>query len=226
MTSSIVGTSADSWRDHDVALGLREGRRSVLPPALQHPPVAKQLRFRRDGGGYRSSVTVFDVFTAVFLVVVGLVVAFGCYLIVYVLVDSARRRRVVRIGKRTTARCIHAYYGSSHPSLEPPDRPRRFKRRFVMGFTGPGGDLIRFEDLSVPDATREGDELTVAHLPGRPESAVVVTGDEKSGLDDTLRILAALCGFLVVMAGIAYIGVAILDGYESAAADPGSWIEP
>ncbi|MET9595522.1 DUF3592 domain-containing protein [Streptomyces sp. NPDC006516] len=171
-------------------------------------------------------MTVFDVLTVVFLVLVGLVVVTGCYLIAYVLVDSARRRRVVRIGERTPARCIHAYYGSSHPSLEPPDRPRRFKRRFVIGFTGPGGDLIRFEDISVPETTREGDELTVAYLPGRPASAVVVTGDEMPGLDETLRILAALCGFLVVMAGIAYVGVVILDGYGSLAADPGSWIEP
>ncbi|MFF5899600.1 DUF3592 domain-containing protein [Streptomyces argenteolus] len=171
-------------------------------------------------------MAVFEVLTAVFLVLVGLVVALGCYLIGYALVDGARRRRVVRVGVHTSARCIHAYYGSSHPSLEPPEHPRRFKRRFVLGFTGPDGELIRFEDMFVPGTTREGDELTVAYLPGRPASAVVVTGEEKPGLDETLRILAALCGFLVVMAAVAYVGVLILEGYASAAADPDTWIEP
>lgn len=49
---------------------------------------------------------------------------------------------------------------------------------------------------------------------------------ERTALAELLQILAILGVFLIVLAGIASIGVMVLQAYASAAADPNIWIEP
>ncbi|MBG0827017.1 DUF3592 domain-containing protein [Planomonospora sp. ID67723] len=170
-------------------------------------------------------MTVFEVLTAVFLGAVGLVVLLGCFLMGFAVIAGIRRRRVVRVGERTTARCIRSHR-PAHPASTRSSGPPRSRQRFVLEFRGPDGGLVRFEDDSTPATTREGDELTVAYLPARPERAVVVIGDEQTNWAEPVQMLAAFCVFLIVMAGIAFIGVEVLRDYASAASDPGFWIEP
>ncbi|MDX2549124.1 DUF3592 domain-containing protein [Streptomyces sp. WI04-05B] len=171
-------------------------------------------------------MAVFNALTVVFLVVVGLFAVLGCLVACGVLRESSRRRRVVRIGRRTTARCVRSCHKAPQPAHAQPDRVRPPKKRFVLEFAGPDSDPIRFEDPSPPATTRVGDELTVAYLPDQPASAVVVAERERTALAELLQILAILGVFLIVLAGIASIGVMVLQAYASAAADPNIWIEP
>ncbi|KAB1976637.1 DUF3592 domain-containing protein [Streptomyces triticiradicis] len=170
-------------------------------------------------------MAVFNALSVVFLVVVGLVAAVGCYLICSLFWFFGERRRVVRVGRRVPARCVDSY----DPDPLPPPRPEKYcprKRRFVLEYPGADGGTVRFEATSPPATTCVGDQVAVAFLPDRPGSAVVVAEADKSALVQSLQVLAILCVFLVVMAGIAFVGVEILQAYGEIVDDPNTWIEP
>ncbi|MFF3617201.1 DUF3592 domain-containing protein [Streptomyces sp. NPDC002580] len=171
-------------------------------------------------------MVVFDALIVMLLVAVGIVVVFGCLGAFHVFRESGRHRRVVRVGRHTQAKCVRSYDKVPQPAGPQAKGHPPPKKRFVFEFPGPDGDLVRFESTLPPEATRVGDKLTVAHLPDQPASAVVVATVEKSAVIQSLRILAGFCVFLVVMAGIAVVGVLIIQGYASGAGDPNSGIEP
>jgi hypothetical protein len=171
-------------------------------------------------------MVVFDVFVGVLLVVVGIVVVFGCLGAFFAVRESSRHRRVVRVGRHTQARCVSSYDKVPQPAGPRAKGHRPPKKRFAFEFPGPDGDLIRFENSLPPEATRVGDKLTVAYLPEQPASAVVVDSVEKSAVIQSLRILAGFCVFLFVMAGITVVGVLIIQGYAAEATNPNSVIEP
>ncbi|WP_307543171.1 DUF3592 domain-containing protein [Streptomyces sp. V3I8] len=161
-----------------------------------------------------------------FLSAVGLVVLLGCWLTGYAYVALLRergtRRHVLRTGERATARCVHVY---SHPNPAIAKPGRKIRQRFVLEFAGPDGDRVSFEDDATPAATRVGDELTVAYLPAQPDHAVCAPADGQQGYGEPLYpVLVFFLGFLVVMAMVAFAGVAVLQAYASA--PPDLWIEP
>lgn len=171
-------------------------------------------------------MAVFDVLTGVFLSAVGLVVLLGCWLTGYAYVallrERGKRRHVLRTGERATARCVRVY---SHPNPADAKPGQKIRQRFVLEFAGPDGDLVSFEDDATPAATRVGDELTVAYLPEQPEHSVFAPADGQQDHGEPLYpVLVFFLAFLVVMAVIAFAGVAVLQAYASA--PPGLGIEP
>ncbi|MFF3611480.1 hypothetical protein [Streptomyces sp. NPDC002580] len=97
--------------------------------------------------------------------------------------------------------------------------PLAGRLRRVSGSDSRGGQFA-------PAATEVGDELAVACLPDQPAGAVVVAERGLTALVALLQILAGFCVFLTVMAGIAFIGVLIIQGYASEAVRPDSLIAP
>ncbi|MFJ9012808.1 DUF3592 domain-containing protein [Streptomyces canus] len=161
-----------------------------------------------------------------FLTAVGLVVLLGCWLTGYAYVallrERGKRQHVLRTGERATARCVRVY---SRPNWAIAKPGQKIRQRFVLEFASPDGDRVSFEDDATPAATRVGDELTVAYLPEQPEHAVFASADgQKDHVEPLYPGLVFFLGFLVVMAVIAFAGVAVLQAY--AAAPPGLWIEP
>jgi hypothetical protein len=77
-------------------------------------------------------------------------------------------------------------------------------------------------------AIQAGDELTVAYLPDRPTDAVVVVlaEDGRTGPAEPLGILIGFAVLLVAMAGIAFVGVAILQAYAEGPSGDTTWMQP
>ncbi|MEV8099201.1 hypothetical protein [Kitasatospora sp. NPDC085879] len=104
-----------------------------------------------------------------------------------------------------------------HPPRAPGGRPR-----YVLEFTGPDGPTTTRDDLQVRQPVREGDEVTLAHPPGRPADLVVLPPD--LGLRSALRgaRTGLLFGTLVVLvtAAVAAFGVELIREVVSGHVDP------
>ncbi|MFE2425320.1 DUF3592 domain-containing protein [Streptomyces sp. NPDC059373] len=110
--------------------------------------------------------------------------------------------RALNGGVRAEGRCVRAYTTVSRPV----DGPTRSRQHFVFEFTTAEGRQVRFEDGEAPSTTIEGDYVTVAYVPERPEKATVVREGGRTPYAKAALTLVVLGVFLAVVVAIGASG--------------------
>lgn len=156
-----------------------------------------------------------DVFPVVFLGLLS-VIALAMLVMMAKVVGRARwSSRALSGGLRAEGRCVRAYTRTRGTG----DGSVRSHQVFVIEFTAEQGRQVRFEDESVPSTTIEGDHLTVAYLPERPERATVVREGARAPFAEAASTLLVLGMFLVVVVGFGVAGFSMMHGLSG---DPDS----
>jgi hypothetical protein len=145
---------------------------------------------------------VFSAFPVVFIGFASLIALVPLVMMVKIVGRLRWISRALADGLRAEGRCVAAFTRVSGAG----DGPVRSRRHFVFEFTTAGGRQVRFEDAAMPATTIEGDRVTVAYIPERPERATVVGEGARAPYAAAAVALVLLGVFLVVAVGIGVAG--------------------
>jgi hypothetical protein len=149
----------------------------------------------------------FSVFPVVFIAVAFLIALAPLVMMVRVVARVRWISRALNGGVRAEGRCVRAYTTMRTTT----DGPARSRQHFVFEFTTAEGRQVRFEEDEAPSTTIEGDYVTVAYVPERPEKATVVRDGGRTPYAKAALTLVMLAVFLVVAVGIGVSGFAMFS---------------
>jgi hypothetical protein len=145
---------------------------------------------------------VFSVFPVVFIGFAFLIALVPLLMMVKIVGRLRWIRRALAGGSRAEGRCVAAFTRTSGTT----DGAPRTRRHFVFEFTTVEGRQVRFEDGSMPATTIEGDYVTVAYVPERPEKATVVRDGARAPYAEAAFTLVMLGVFFAMAVGIGLAG--------------------
>jgi hypothetical protein len=155
-----------------------------------------------------------SLFAVVILVVALLIALVPLSMIVKVVMRVYWVSRALTGGLRAEGRCvrIHTTQSTHH---EDGHTRRSSTRHYVFEFEGRDGRSVRFEDMESPSTTIEGDYVTVAYLPERPEKAAVVRDGGRVPYARAVLTVVPLALFVAFAVWLGVTGFTDVRGFGS-----------
>jgi hypothetical protein len=154
-----------------------------------------------------------SLFPVIFLGVALLIALVPLAMIVKVVVRVHWIRLALNGPHRAEARCVRIYttHSTSHHDGH---SYRSSSRHYVFEFTAEDGRPVRFEDADAPSTTLEGDYVSVAYVPGRPEKATLVRGaGERTPYVRAALTVVPLALFVAFAVGLGVEGFASINDF-------------
>lgn len=156
-----------------------------------------------------------DSLFAVIILVFALLIALApLSMIVKVVMRVYWVSRALKGGRRAEGRCVRIHT-TWHTHHEDGHTRRSSTRHYVFEFEAPDGRRVRFEDVDAPSTTIEGDDVTVAYVPERPEKATVTRDGGKVPYGRAVLTVVPLALFVAFAVWLGVTGFIDMRGFGS-----------